>query len=64
MREAEDTRQVNMVILSLLALAVGLATGVGAVIFRSMLVGLHNLFFFGQLSLTPTSGATGPLSPL
>lgn len=63
-REAEDTRQVNMVVLSLLALAVGLATGVGAVIFRSMLVGLHNLFFFGQLSLTPTSGATGPLSPL
>ncbi|MEX0840015.1 MAG: chloride channel protein [Parvibaculum sp.] len=64
MREAEDTRQVNMIVLSLLALAVGLATGVGAVIFRSMLVGLHNLFFFGQFSLTHISGATGPLSPL
>jgi CIC family chloride channel protein len=60
----DDTREVNMIVLTVLALAVGLATGVGAVIFRSMLVGLHNLFFFGQLSLTPTSGATGPLSPL
>ncbi|HCX69473.1 MAG TPA: chloride channel protein, partial [Rhodobiaceae bacterium] len=60
----ESTREVNMIVLTLLALAVGLATGVGAVIFRSMLVGLHNFFFFGDLSLTPTSGATGPLSPL
>ena len=59
----DDTREVNMIVLTVLALAVGLATGVGAVIFRSMLVGLHNLFFFGQFSLTPTSGATGPLSP-
>lgn len=60
----DSTREVNMIVLTLLALAVGLATGVGAVIFRSMLVGLHNFFFFGDLSLTPTSGATGPLSPL
>jgi len=60
----DDTREVNLIVLSVLALAVGLATGIGAVIFRSMLVGLHNFFFFGELSLTPTSGATGPVSPL
>ncbi|WP_339834413.1 chloride channel protein [uncultured Parvibaculum sp.] len=63
MEAIDDTRPVNMIVLSLLALLVGLATGVGAVIFRSMMVGLYNLFFYGQLSLEPVSGATGPLSP-
>ncbi len=38
--------------LALLAVLVGLVAGIGAVIFRDLIALFHNLFFFGQFSLS------------
>ncbi|MGB8841882.1 MAG: chloride channel protein [Aliidongia sp.] len=49
--EAEETVRLSLLYLSILALVLGLVTGVGAVLFRDLINLLHNLFFAGQFSL-------------
>jgi CIC family chloride channel protein len=49
--EAEEVRRLSLLYLSILALVLGLVTGVGAVLFRDLINLLHNLFFAGQFSL-------------
>jgi chloride channel protein, CIC family len=48
----QDERRVNLLVLCLLALGVGLLTGVGAVFLRGLIGVIHNLMFNGQLKLT------------
>jgi chloride channel protein, CIC family len=49
---AEDERRsLGLLHLSILALLLGVVTGVGAVLFRDLINLLHNLFFAGQLAL-------------
>lgn len=46
---AENARRLSLLQLSLLALVVGLVTGVGAVLFRDLIGLIHNIFFEGRL---------------
>jgi CIC family chloride channel protein len=46
-----EVRSVGLTQLSLLALGLGLVTGVGAVLFRDLIGLIHNLFFTGRPSL-------------
>ena len=43
-------KPLNLGTLSLLALVVGLVTGIGAVVFRALIGFIHNLFFLGSFS--------------
>ena len=45
----DEARRLSLLYLSLLALALGLVTGLGAVLFRDLIGLLHNLFFAGRL---------------
>ena len=47
----DEYRERNLLQLTLLALLLGLVTGVGAVLFRDLINVLHNLFFAGTLSI-------------
>jgi CIC family chloride channel protein len=49
--EQADDRGLSLVNLSLLALVIGVVTGVGAVAFRDLIGLIHNLFFNGRLAL-------------
>jgi chloride channel protein, CIC family len=46
--ESEESRQLPLAQLSLLALGLGVITGIGAVLFRDLIGLIHNLFFTGQ----------------
>jgi chloride channel protein, CIC family len=46
--DGEDSRQLPLVQLSLLALALGVVTGIGAVLFRDLIGLIHNLLFAGH----------------
>jgi CIC family chloride channel protein len=46
--DGEDSRQLPLVQLSLLALALGFVTGLGAVLFRDLIGLIHNLLFSGH----------------
>jgi len=46
--EGEESRQLPLAQLSLLALGLGVITGIGAVLFRDLIGLIHNLFFTGQ----------------
>lgn len=54
---------VNLSVLCLLALGVGMITGLGAVVFRALVAVIHNLFFLGQFSLTYDANQFTPESP-
>ncbi len=67
MQTIQEERQLSLWMLGGLALLVGIVTGYGAIFFRLLISAIHNLFFFGELSLraagdsfTPES-AWGPL---
>jgi CIC family chloride channel protein len=47
---APEDKQLSLFVLSLLALTLGVVTGLGAVLFRELISLLHNLFFAGQFS--------------
>jgi chloride channel protein, CIC family len=49
--EADEAGRLTLLSLSILALLLGLVTGVGAVLFRDLISLLHNLFFAGEVSL-------------
>jgi CIC family chloride channel protein len=46
--EEDETHRLSLLYLTLLALALGIATGLGAVLFRDLIGLLHNLFFAGR----------------
>jgi len=56
-------RSLNLLYLCLLALLVGVATGYGAVGFRALIAGIHNLGFLGQWSLYYDANVFTPPSP-
>jgi len=55
--------QLTLVQLCGLAIGLGIVTGIGAVLFRLLIGLIHNLFFFGELSLVFESEELMPLSP-
>ena len=52
--DLEASRRLGLLTLSILALALGVVTGFGAVIFRDLIGLLHNLFFSGRSSFATT----------
>ena len=46
----DETRTLSLLYLTLLGLALGIVTGLGAVLFRDLINVLHNLFFAGRFS--------------
>ena len=46
--EGDESRQLPLAQLALLALGLGVVTGIGAVLFRDLIGLIHNLFFTGQ----------------
>jgi CIC family chloride channel protein len=49
--ESDESRQLPLAQISLLALGLGVVTGIGAVLFRDLIGLIHNLFFTGHASL-------------
>jgi CIC family chloride channel protein len=49
-RGEHSERSVNLFVFSLIAIAVGIVTGFGAVFFRALIAVVHNLFFLGRFS--------------
>ena len=49
--------------MGILAIAVGVIAGLGAVVFRAMISGFHNLLFLGQLSVSYDANLHTPPSP-
>jgi CIC family chloride channel protein len=47
----DEKRSLSLLYLSILALLLGIVTGLGAVLFRDLINVLHNVFFAGQLAL-------------
>jgi len=58
----DESRRLNLVYLSLLALALGIVTGLGAVLFRDLIGLLHNLFFFGHFAVPYNANVFTPPS--
>ncbi len=54
---------ISLVSLSLLAVLVGIVTGLGAVLFRDLIGFIHNLFFLGRLSVHYDANVFTPASP-
>src|SRR6202000_1483300 len=48
---SDESRQLPLVQLALLALGLGIVTGIGAVLFRDLISLIHNLLFAGHFSL-------------
>jgi CIC family chloride channel protein len=61
--QAERETRVNLFVLCLLALVIGLATGVGAYALRALIGLIHNLFFYGRLSINYDANILEGLSP-
>jgi chloride channel protein, CIC family len=61
--EAEEAHRIGLVYLSLLALGVGIVTGLGAVVFRDLIGLIHNLLFLGQFSFRYDANVFTPTSP-
>jgi chloride channel protein, CIC family len=49
-QEGVHQRTMGLFALSLLAIGVGIVTGVGAVGFRALIGLIHNIFYFGRFS--------------
>ncbi len=61
---ADDTmRRIGLLALSILALAVGVVSGFGAVVFRDLIGLIHNVLFLGQWSVHYDANLFTPLSP-
>ena len=59
----DSARGLGLVQLSLLALGVGVATGLGAVLFRDLIGLIHNLLFLGEPSVQYDANRFTPPSP-
>ena len=58
-----EARAINLVWLSLLALGLGIVTGLGAVLFRDLIGLIHNLLFLGSLTVRYDANLFTPPSP-
>jgi CIC family chloride channel protein len=65
MSEAPPTRvwTAGSLEFSLIAVAVGVVAGVGAVVFRGLIALFHNLFFLGRLSVSYEANVHTPIGP-
>src|ERR1700685_3532486 len=61
--ESEDSRQLPLTQLSLLALALGIVTGLGAVLFRDLIGLIHNLLFTAHAVVRYDANLFTPASP-
>src|ERR1700756_5391087 len=59
----DDIRRIGLVRLSLLALVVGVVTGVGAIVFRDLIGLIHNALFLGKLAVRYDANLFTPPSP-
>ena len=59
----EKARRLGLVYLSFLALALGIVTGLGAVLFRGLISFIHNILFLGQISFHYDANVFTPPSP-
>jgi chloride channel protein, CIC family len=59
----EEVRRLTLVSLSLLALTIGIVTGIGAIVFRDLIGFIHNLLFTGRLSWRYDANLFTPASP-
>ena len=59
----EEAGRLSLLALAGLALAVGVITGIGAVLFRDLIGLIHNLFFEGRLAFSYDANALTPASP-
>lgn len=58
-----DPRPLSLVVLTFLALAVGIVTGFGAVLFRDLIAFVHNVLFLGRLSAHYDANVFTPTAP-
>jgi CIC family chloride channel protein len=61
--DADERQRIGLVYLSLLALLVGVAAGVGAIVFRELIGLIHNLLFLGQFAFHYDTKIFTPASP-
>src|SRR6201997_3070260 len=61
--EASSEHTLGLLALSLLAIGVGVATGLGAVLFRDLIGVIHNLLYYGHLSAIYDANVYNPPSP-
>jgi CIC family chloride channel protein len=61
--ESDESRQLPLAQISLLALGLGIVTGVGAVLFRDLIGLIHNLFFTGHVLLHYDANIFTPPAP-
>ncbi|MWD26956.1 chloride channel protein [Aquicoccus sp. SCR17] len=59
----DDNRNASIIQLSLIAVAIGIVTGIGAVLLRYLIALLHNFFFLGILSFEYDANLPTPPSP-
>ena len=59
----EEARRLGLPMLSILALLIGLITGLGAFVFRELIGLVHNVLFLGQLSFAYDSNVFTPPHP-
>jgi chloride channel protein, CIC family len=59
----EAVARIGLPLLSVLALAVGIVTGLGAVVFRDLIGFVHNLLFLGQFTVRYDANVFTPSSP-
>jgi chloride channel protein, CIC family len=59
----EKDRRLGLVYLSFLALALGIVSGLGAVLFRGLISFIHNILFLGQISFHYDANVFTPPSP-
>ena len=62
-KTTEDARPLLLISLCLLALVVGIVTGLGAVVFRALIACVHNLLFLGHWSFDYDSSLFTPPPP-
>lgn len=61
--DADEEHHIGLVYLSLLALLVGIAAGVGAIVFRELIGLIHNLLFLGRFAFHYDTKAFTQASP-
>jgi chloride channel protein, CIC family len=61
--ESDESRQLPLAQISLLALGLGVVTGIGAVLFRDLIGLIHNLFFTGHASFHYDANVFTPAAP-
>jgi CIC family chloride channel protein len=59
----EESRNLSLPVLVILAFLVGIVAALGAVVFRAMISAVHNLFFLGTIAFNYNANAFDPASP-